>query len=54
VTSRQGRIGTTDILVSQMFQELELAVCPLGQDGRAKRLHDLLDGDILVGELISG
>lgn len=38
----------------EMFEELELSVCALGQDGGAEGLHDLLDGDILVGELIAG
>ena len=41
------------ILVSQMLQELELSVGALGEDGCAEGLHDLLDGDILVGELIA-
>jgi hypothetical protein len=39
--------------VSQMLQELELSVGAFGEDGCAEGLHDLLDGDILVGELIA-
>jgi hypothetical protein len=37
-----------------MLEELELTVCALGEHRCAERLHDLLDGDILVGELIPG
>jgi hypothetical protein len=33
--------------------ELKLTVCALGEHGCAEGLHDLLDSDILVGELIS-
>lgn len=40
--------------MSQVFQQLELSVGSLGQDWGAERLHDLLDGDILVCELIAG
>lgn len=40
--------------MSEMLEEFKLAVGSLGEDGSAKWLHDLLDGDILVGELISG
>lgn len=43
----------THIFVSQVLQQLEFSVCALGQDGRAEGLHDLLDGDILVRELIA-
>lgn len=43
-----------DILVSEVLEELELTVCALGQDGGAEGLHDLLDGDILVCQLIAG
>lgn len=35
-----------------MFEELELAIGPLAQDGRRERLGDLLDGDGRVGELV--
>jgi hypothetical protein len=38
----------------QVLQQLQLAIRPLGQDGSAKWLHDLLDGDALAGELVLG
>lgn len=44
----------TNILVSEVLEELELAVCSLRQDRSAERLHDLLDGDGLTSELILG
>lgn len=37
----------------QVLQQLQLSVCTLGKDRCAEGLHDLLDGDILVGELVS-
>lgn len=43
-----------DVLVSQVLEQLQFTVGPLGQDGGAERLHDLFDGNILAGELISG
>ena len=43
-----------DVLVSQVLQQLQLSVCSLSQDRSAERLHDLLDCDILVGELVLG
>jgi len=46
--------GGTDILVSEMLQQLEFSVRALGQDRGAEGLHDLLDGHILTGELIFG
>jgi hypothetical protein len=33
------------VLVAQMLEELQLAVCALGQDRSAEGLHDLLDCD---------
>lgn len=39
--------------MAQMFQELQFAICSLGQDGCAERLHNLLDGDGRSGQLIS-
>lgn len=36
----------------EMLEQLQLSVCPLGEHGGAERLHDLLDSDILVGELV--
>ncbi|KAI6769171.1 hypothetical protein HG531_010275 [Fusarium graminearum] len=41
------------VFVLKMLEQLELTVCALGKHRCAERLHDLLDGDILVGELIS-
>lgn len=41
------------ILVSEVLEQLQLAIRPLSEYGRAEGLHDLLDGDILVGELVS-
>lgn len=40
--------------MSQVLEQLELAVGPLGQDRRAEGLHDLLDGDGLVCQLVFG
>ena len=40
------------VLMAQVLQELQLAVCALGQNGCAERLHDLLDCDGRRGELI--
>jgi hypothetical protein len=37
-----------------MLEELQLAVCALRQNRSAERLHDLLDGHGLAGELILG
>ena len=37
----------------EVLEKLELTVGSLGQDGRAEGLHDLFDGNILVGELIA-
>ena len=36
----------------QMLEQLQLSIGTLGQDRRAERFHDLLDGNILAGELI--
>lgn len=41
------------VLVSEVLEQLELTVGSLGKDGCAEGLHDFLDGDILVGELIA-
>jgi hypothetical protein len=46
--------GRTDILVLQVLQQLQLSICPLREHRCAEGLHDLLDGNILVGELVSG
>jgi hypothetical protein len=42
------------ILVSEMLEQLQFAVCALRQDRSAEGLHDLLDGHGLAGELILG
>lgn len=44
----------TYIFMSQVLEQLELSIGPLGQDRRAERLHDLLDGDGLVCQLVFG
>lgn len=44
----------THVLVLEMLEQLELAVSSLCEHRGAERLHNLLDGDMLVGELISG
>lgn len=44
----------TYVLMAQMLEQLELAVCALGEDGRAEGLHDLLDRNGRSGELILG
>lgn len=44
----------TNILVLQVLEQLQLSVGPFGKHRGAEGLHDLLDGDILAGELISG
>jgi hypothetical protein len=48
------KFSNTHILVPQVLQELQLAVGTLGQDRCAERLHDLLDSNGLVCELILG
>ena len=40
------------VFVLQMLQEFEFSVCPLRQNRRAERLHDLLHRHRLSGELI--
>ena len=50
--SSEKKFSSTHILMSQVLQELQLAVGTLGQDRCAERLHDLLDSDGLVCELI--
>jgi hypothetical protein len=48
------RARGTHVLVPDVLEQLELAVCPLAQHRRRKGLHDLLDGDRRVGELVLG
>ena len=38
--------------MAQVLEQLQLAVCALGQDGCAERLHDLLDGNGRGSELV--
>lgn len=52
--SRSRRRDQTHILMSQVFEQLELSVCSLGQNRRAEWLHDLLDSHSLAGKLIFG
>jgi hypothetical protein len=42
----------TNVLVLQMLEQLQLAVCPLGEHRGAKGLHNLFDGDIGAGKLV--
>jgi hypothetical protein len=42
------------VFVLEVLEQLELTVCALGEHWSAEGLHDLLDGDILAGKLISG
>jgi hypothetical protein len=44
----------THVLVSQVLEQLQLAVCPFRKHRGAEGLHDLLDGDALVGQLVPG
>lgn len=44
----------THILMPDVLEKLQLAVRPLAQDGRAKGLHDLLDGHRRARELVFG
>ena len=46
------KFSNTDILMSQVLQELQLAVGTLGQNRCAERLHDLLDSNGLACELV--
>jgi len=41
-----------DVFMLKVLEQLELTVCTFGEHRCTERLHDLLDGDILVGELI--
>lgn len=43
-----------DVLVLEMLEKLKLSVCAFGQDRGGEWLHDLLDGNILAGQLIFG
>jgi len=39
--------------VFEVLQQLQFSVGALGEDWSAEGLHDLLDGHVLVGELVS-
>jgi hypothetical protein len=47
-------VMSTYVLVLEMLEELQLAVCPLGEDRCAEWLHNLLHGNGLAGKLIFG
>ena len=38
--------------MSEVLEKLQFPVGPFGEDWGAEWLHDLLDSDILVGELV--
>lgn len=40
--------------MSQVLEQLEFSICSLGQDWSAEWLHNLLDRNSLVGELVLG
>ncbi len=50
----QGRGVSSYVLMAQVLQKLQFAVCALGKDRRAEGLHDLLDRDSRAGELVLG
>ena len=49
---RRTKRAETDILVLDVLEELELAVSAFTENGSAKGLHDLLDGDRRARQLI--
>lgn len=42
----------TDVLMTKMLKQLQLAVGSLGQDGGTEGLHDFLDSDWLRCQLV--
>ena len=36
----------------KVLQQLKLAVCPFGEDGRTERLHDFFNRDSLSSKLV--
>lgn len=46
------RVKMAYILVFEVLEQLELAVCSLGEDRGAEWLHDLFDSNGLAGQLI--
>ena len=47
-------VRTPHILMSQVLEQLQLSVCPLGEHRGAERFHNLFDGHGLAGELVLG
>lgn len=46
--------GAAHVFVSEVLEQLELSVCSLRENGGTEWFHNLLDSNILVGELVSG
>ena len=44
--------GRSYVLMAQMLEKLQLAVCALGQNGCAEGLHDLLDRHRRASQLV--
>lgn len=51
--STEGVRGKTHVLVSEMLEQLQLAVGTFRENRSAEGLHDLLDSDRLAGQLVS-
>lgn len=45
-------VDDTDVFVTNVFEQLELSVGTLGENGSGKRFHDLLDGNRGACELV--
>ena len=45
---------TTHVLMLDVLEQLEFTIGALGEDGRRKGLHDLLDRSAGAGELVFG
>jgi len=43
-----------NVLMSKMLEKLEFPICSLCENGCGEGLHDLLDGDGLLSQLIFG
>lgn len=54
VDLQRATLKGTYVFMLQMLEQLELTVCALSENGSAEGLHDFLDCDILVRELIAG
>jgi hypothetical protein len=48
------RLNSTDILVLQVLEELQLTICSFRQHWGREWFHDLLDRDALAGKLVFG